>query len=111
MSQDSDIIRVGKNAKVSALAERVIKQLERQGGLVRLEAVGAGAVNQAVKAVAQARRSGYLLAIIPDVVDIPLGHGSQPAVQLTVEDQSRVRTCLNDVWYNIFMRYKTEEHP
>jgi stage V sporulation protein SpoVS len=86
MSQDSDIIRVGKNAKVSALAERVIKQLERQGGLVRLEAVGAGAVNEAVKAVAQARRSGYLLAIIPDLVDVPLGHGTQPAVQLTVVD-------------------------
>jgi stage V sporulation protein SpoVS len=84
MSQDSDIIRIGKNAKVSALAERVIKQLERQGGLVRLEAVGAGAVNQAVKAVAQARRNGYMLAIIPDLVDIPLGHGSQPAVHLTV---------------------------
>ena len=51
-----------------------------------MEAVGAGAVNQAVKAVAQARRSGYMLAIIPDLVDIPLGHGSQPAVQLTVVD-------------------------
>ena len=63
MSQDSDIIRAGKNARVSALAERIIKQLERQGGLVQLEAVGAGAVNQAVKAVAQARRSGYLLTL------------------------------------------------
>jgi len=86
MSEDNDVIRVGKNVKVSALAERIIKQLERQGGLVRLQAVGAGSVNQAVKAVARARRSGYLLAIIPDLVDIPLGHGTQPAVQLTVVD-------------------------
>jgi len=84
MSQDSDILRAGKNAKVSALAERVIRQLERQTGLVRLEAVGAGAVNQAVKAVAQARRDGHPLAIIPDLVDITLGHGTQPAVHLTV---------------------------
>jgi hypothetical protein len=27
-----------------------------------------------------------MLAIIPDLVDIPLGHGSQQAVQLTVVD-------------------------
>ena len=84
MSQGNDIIRVGKNTKVSSLAARIIEQLDRQGGLVCLEAVGAGAVNQAVKAVAQARREGYPLAIIPDLVDIPLGHGTQPAVQLTV---------------------------
>lgn len=57
-------------------------------GWVELEAVGAEAVNQAVKAVAQARQSleteGYALVIIPKLVEVPLGHGSQTVVHLTV---------------------------
>jgi stage V sporulation protein SpoVS len=35
-----------------------------------------GAVNQAVKAVAKARTEGYLLVIIPQQVEVPLGHGN-----------------------------------
>lgn len=84
MSQESEIIRVGKNAKVSKMRDRMKKQLDQPGGLVRPEAVGAGAVNQALKAVAQARTDGYPLAIIPQLVEVPLGHGSQPAMHLLV---------------------------
>lgn len=60
-------------------------------GFVELETVGAGAVNQAVKAVTKARwrleSQRYSLAIIPDVVDVLLGHGSQTAVHLSVVNQ------------------------
>ncbi len=80
-------LRVGKNVKVSAIAEQVIAGVSADGAIV-LETVGPGAVNQAVKGVALARRQlapeGRALAIIPEVVEVPLGHGSQTAVHLTV---------------------------
>jgi len=91
------IIRAGKNTRVSVLAERIIERFLAQG-IVDLETVGAGAVNQAVKAcpeqgrraVARARQTlepeGYSLVIIPELVQVPLGHGSQTVVHLTVVD-------------------------
>jgi len=84
-----EIIRVGKNSKVSALAQRLVQRFFEQG-LVELEAVGAGAVNQAVKAVARARQTleseGYSLVIIPEVVQVAQGRGSQTVVHLTMVD-------------------------
>jgi stage V sporulation protein SpoVS len=57
---------------------------------VELEAVGAGAVNQAVKAVARARQilepEGYRLVIILELVQVPLSHGSQAVVYLALAD-------------------------
>jgi stage V sporulation protein S len=91
MGKDSSLMRVGKNTKVSALANRILDQV-RQSGYVTLETVGPGAVNQAVKAVARARQTAELegssLVIVPQLADIPLGHGSQTAVLLTVVDIS-----------------------
>jgi stage V sporulation protein S len=91
MGKDSSLMRVGKNTKVSALANRILDQV-RRSGYVTLETVGAGAVNQAVKAVARARATaeleGLSLVIVPQLADIPLGHGSQTTVHLTVIDIS-----------------------
>jgi len=91
------VIRADKNTKVSVLAEQIIERILDQG-IVELEAMGAGAVNQAVKAcpeqgrraVARARQTlepeGYMLVIIPDLMQVPLGHGSQAVIHLTVVD-------------------------
>ncbi len=85
----SGTVRVGKNAKVSTVAQRIVSQVLEQGA-IEMETIGEGAVNQAVKAVAMARRQlepqGYSLVIIPEVVEAPLGHGSQTVVHLTVVD-------------------------
>lgn len=92
-SSGGGVVRVGKNANVSAVAERIVERfLER--GFIELETVGAGAVNQAVKAVALARQrlepQGYSLVIVPEVVDVPLGHGHQSVVHLSVVDPYRM---------------------
>ena len=83
------VVRVGKNTKVSVVAERVASRV-RERGFIEMETVGEGAVNQVVKAVAMARRQmepeGYSLVIIPAVVEAPLGHGSYTVVHLTVVD-------------------------
>jgi stage V sporulation protein S len=87
MASNRGILRVGKNAKVSAITEKVIARLSAQEVVV-LETIGADAVNQAVKGVALARRrleaDGLSLAIVPEVVEVPLGHGTQTVVHLTV---------------------------
>jgi len=83
-------VRIGKNVKITVAAERIIARFLKGGGGVTLETVGAGAVNQAVKAVARAREAlepeGYALVIIPQIVQVPLGHGHQTVVHLTVID-------------------------
>jgi len=83
------VVRVGKNAKVSVVAERIASQVQEQG-FIEMETVGERAVNQAVKAVAMARQQlepeRYSLVIIPAVVEVPLGHGSHTVVHLTVVD-------------------------
>jgi stage V sporulation protein S len=73
---DSSVIRIGQNTKVSTLATRILDQV-RKSGYVTLETVGPGAVNQAVKAVARARQTAELegssLVIVPQLVEIPMG--------------------------------------
>jgi stage V sporulation protein S len=86
---EAQVVQVGKNAKVSVVAERIASRVLEQG-FIEMETVGEGAVNQAVKAAAMARRQlepeGYSLVIIPAIVEVPLGHGSQTVVHLTVVD-------------------------
>lgn len=91
------VIRAGKNTKVTVpstrsgqrLAKRIMDRFLARG-VVELETVGAGAVNQTVKAVARARQAlapdGVALVVIPELVQVPLGHGSQTVVHLTVVD-------------------------
>ena len=82
-----ETLRVGQNAKVSDVAERIVERFLAHG-IVELETLGAGALNQAVKAVAKARpvlqRDGYALAIVPELAQVPPGQGSQIVVRLTV---------------------------
>lgn len=85
----SKIIRVGKNVKVSVLAQRLVKEFLSRGW-VELETIGAGAVHQAVKAAARARQTladeGYALVIIPKLVQIRSGHGQETVVHLIITD-------------------------
>ena len=73
--------------QVSGLAERIVDRFLAHGS-VELETLGAGALNQAVKAVAKARqaieRDGYALAIVPELAQAALGQGSQTVVRLRV---------------------------
>jgi stage V sporulation protein S len=67
----------------------------RQVGSVDVQVVGAGALNQAVKAIAIAR--GFLaspdidLVCVPSFADIEIDGESRTAIRLSVEDRSRVR--------------------
>jgi len=85
MAED-EVIQVGKNTKVSVLSQRLMQRFLEQGW-IELETVGTQGVNQAVKAVAKARQAleaeGYAPVVIPKLVEVPPGQGSQTVVHLT----------------------------
>ncbi len=65
----------------------------RQSGSVAVQVVGAGALNQAVKAVAIARgylaASGLDLVCVPTFADILIDGERRTAIRLTIEDRHR----------------------
>jgi stage V sporulation protein S len=82
-----DIIKVAATSRSTAVAG-AIAGVMREKGQVDVQAIGAGAVNQAVKAVTIAR--GYLELDGIDIVCIPM------FVEVMIDDQERtaVRLCV-----------------
>ena len=67
----------------------------RQEGVVEVQVVGAGALNQAIKAVAIARgyvaSGGLDLVCIPTFADIEINGERRTAIRLVIEDRERRR--------------------
>ena len=65
----------------------------RQSGIVEVQVVGAGALNQAIKAVAIARgyviASGIDLVCIPTFADIVIDGERRTAIRLSIQDRDR----------------------
>jgi len=65
----------------------------RQAGAVEVQVVGAGALNQAIKAVAIARgyvaASGIDLICVPSFADIQIDGEQRTAIRLVIEDRER----------------------
>ena len=82
-----DIIRVAAKSRSTAVAG-AIAGIVRESGRAEVQAIGAGAVNQAVKAVAIAR--GYLeldgidVVCIPEFVEVEIDGQERTAVKLSV---------------------------
>jgi stage V sporulation protein S len=80
--------RSNPNSVAGAMAGAV-----RQAGAVEVQVVGAGALNQAVKAVAIARgyvaASGIDLVCIPTFADIVIDGENRTAIRLSIEDRAR----------------------
>lgn len=82
------VLRVSARSRSTAVAG-AIAGVVREKGRAEVQAIGAGAVNQATKAVAIAR--GYLaedgidVICIPTFVDVLIGDLERTAIKLTVE--------------------------
>jgi stage V sporulation protein S len=65
----------------------------RQAGAVEVQVVGAGALNQAIKAVAIARgyvaAAGIDLICVPTFADIVIDGERRTAIRLSIEDRAR----------------------
>lgn len=84
----SEALRVSTSSRPSAVAG-AIAGMVRERGRAEVQAIGAGALNQAIKAVAIAR--GYLapagidLICVPGFVDIQVDSAERTAIRLVVE--------------------------
>ncbi|NLE51290.1 MAG: stage V sporulation protein S [Chloroflexi bacterium] len=81
----ADIIKVSARSRSTAVAG-AIAGVVREHGRAEVQAIGAGAVNQAVKAVAIAR--GYLSEDNIDVIAIPY------FTEVVIDDQERTAVRL-----------------
>jgi stage V sporulation protein S len=83
-----DIIKVASTSRSTAVAGAIAGVMREQGH-VDVQAIGAGAVNQAVKAVTIAR--GYLeldgidIVVVPAFTEVMIDGQERTAVRLSVE--------------------------
>ena len=83
-----DIIKVSGKSRTSAVAG-AIAGVFRENKFVEVQAIGASAINQAVKAIALATRylaeDGYSVVFIPEFVDVDIEGKIRTAIKFTVE--------------------------
>ena len=87
-----DVLRVSATSPVRALAG-CIAGVVREQGHAELQAIGAAAVNQAIKAVAIAREflvhDGLDIVLIPAFTQVVIEGQEKSAVRLLVESRPR----------------------
>ncbi len=87
-----EVLKVSSKSNPNSVAGALAGVL-RQAGAVEVQVVGAGALNQAVKAIAIARGfvapSNIDLVCIPTFADIEIDGQSRTAIRLAIEDRSR----------------------
>lgn len=85
--KEMEVLKVSSKSNPNAVAGAVAAVV-REEGFAELQAVGAGAVNQAVKAIAIARGflapSGYNLICVPAFRDIEIDREEKTAVMFVV---------------------------
>ncbi len=83
-----DMLKVSSKSKPNSVAGALTNAF-REKGRVEIQAIGAGALNQAIKAIAIARGfiapSGKNLVCIPSFSDITIDGEERTAIKLTVE--------------------------
>ena len=83
-----DVLKVSARSRSTAVAG-AIAGVVRERGRAEVQAIGAGAVNQATKAVAIARSylalDGIDVICIPAFVDVMIGGQERTAIKLIVE--------------------------
>lgn len=83
-----DVLKVSARSRPSAVAG-AIAGVVRESGRAEVQAIGAGATNQAVKAVAIARdyllETGIEAVCLPAFIDVQIDEESRTAMRLIVE--------------------------
>ena len=87
-----DVIKVSANSRTSAVAG-AIAGVVREHGRAEVQAIGAGAVNQAIKALVLA--TGYLkgdnieVACVPEFADVAIDDKVRTAIKLVIEPRKQ----------------------
>ncbi len=86
-----DVLKVSAKSNPNSVAG-ALAGVVRESGVAEIQAIGAGALNQAVKAVAISRGflapSGVVLICIPAFTDIQIDGEERTAIRLLVEPRS-----------------------
>ncbi|HXL02818.1 MAG TPA: stage V sporulation protein S [Candidatus Atribacteria bacterium] len=86
-----DVLRVSSKSNPNAVAGALAGAI-REKGIAEVQAVGAGAVNQAIKAIAIARGyvapSGIDLVCMPAFTDINIDGEERTAIKLVVKPRN-----------------------
>ena len=85
-----DVIKVSGTSRTSAVAG-AIAGVFRENKRAEIQAIGAGAVNQAVKALVLARgylaEDGYEVIFFADFTDVEIDEKVRTAIKITVEER------------------------
>jgi stage V sporulation protein S len=85
------VLQVASNSVPSSVAGAIAGMI-RERGFCNLQAIGAGAVNQSVKAIAIARGymapSGIDLICIPAFVDVKINNEDRTAIKFLIEPRN-----------------------
>ena len=88
-----DVIKVKANSRTAAVAG-AIAGVMREHKHVDIQAIGAGAVNQAIKATAIARGflalDGLDIVCIPTFADVEIGGQERTAIRISIEPRQPV---------------------
>ncbi len=83
-----DIIKVKANSRTAAVAGAIAGVI-RENKHAEVQAIGAGAVNQAIKALVLAKgylaEDGIAIVCIPEFVDVEIDEKVRTAIKLIVE--------------------------
>jgi stage V sporulation protein S len=86
-----EVLKVAASSDANAVARAIVGAL-RKSQLVEAHAIGAGAVNQAVKAVAIARRvlerRGQDLMVTPGFIEVEVDGQERTGLRLIIESRS-----------------------
>ncbi|MDQ3654443.1 MAG: stage V sporulation protein S [Chloroflexota bacterium] len=88
VGSDGEVLKVSARSRPSAVAG-AIAGVVREAGRAEVQAIGAGATNQAVKAVAIARdylrETGIDAICVPAFIDVTIDNEDRTAIRLVVE--------------------------
>ena len=83
-----DVLKVSAKSNPNSVAGALAGVLRERGG-AEMQAIGAGALNQAVKAVAIVAPHGVDLICVPAFTDIVIDGEERTAIKLIVEPRNR----------------------
>jgi len=95
-----DMIKVSANSRTSAVAG-AIAGVVREHKRAEVQAIGAGAVNQAVKALVLAtgylREDGIDICCVPEFVDVEIDEKVRTAIKMVIELRTVVVKSISAV--------------
>jgi stage V sporulation protein S len=88
--EDEEVLKVSAHSRPSAVAGAIAGVI-RHHGRAEVQAIGAGATNQAIKAVAIARDylapNGIDIVCIPAFIDVTIANEERTAIRLVIESR------------------------